>query len=95
MREGDIVARFGGEEFCVLAADIDLASATRLFSELCIEMEKTEIFIDNEIEKLTVTISIGVCTDSLDNLDQMVKDSDELLYKAKTTGRNRVVFSAE
>lgn len=93
MRDTDIVARFGGEEFCVLAADMDPASAKNLFSDLCRKMHDTPVFIDNIIGRLTVSVSIGVCTVSAGDLNRMITEADELLYKAKTTGRNRVVCS--
>ncbi|MCK5539454.1 MAG: diguanylate cyclase [Deltaproteobacteria bacterium] len=89
-RTTDIVARFGGEEFCVLAVDLDESGAVKLFERLR-EKVKHQTFTTAKGENLSVTISIGICTELKDNLEQMIKTADERLYEAKEGGRNRVV----
>ncbi len=93
MRESDIVARFGGEEFCILAVNMDHEHAEKIFNELREEIAAEQIPFDKGKKQVQVTVSIGVSTSSEDNLELMVKSSDELLYKAKTSGRNRVEIS--
>ncbi len=88
-RATDIVARFGGEEFCVVAVNLDRESASELFERF---RESLSIHpIDVEGERLSITISIGVTTTLTDNIDSMISASDVLLYQAKREGRNRVV----
>jgi diguanylate cyclase (GGDEF)-like protein len=93
MRETDIVSRFGGEEFCVLAVNMDAKHAAKVFNELREEIENTSISTANDKKQLQVTVSIGVCTRIRNSLEELVKAADELLYKAKENGRNRVEVS--
>ena len=93
MLETDIVARFGGEEFCVLAADMEISQAEKLFDEIRDQIENTPILFDNGQGSISVTISIGVCTVIADSLEEMTKLSDDLLYDAKEGGRNCVRLS--
>jgi len=87
-RQTDLVARFGGEEFAILAVNMDESSATTFFESLraAIEAEK----ITHKGKSLQVTASIGVCRGAGQTLNSMLKVADEMLYKAKKSGRNRV-----
>lgn len=90
-RSSDIVARYGGEEFCVIATHLDKKEAFELFDSVRKELENKPIFIPTG-EKITVTISIGVTLALRKSLDDMLTDSDILLYAAKENGRNCVVI---
>lgn len=92
VRPGDIAARFGGEEFMVLAPDIDAAGAEVLAEKLRQRIETLEI--DAGAQTLRVTASIGVCwcqSEGSLSGEAMVAAADEALYRAKAAGRNRVV----
>ena len=87
-RQTDLVARFGGEEFAVLAVNMDEAASKAFFESLrqAVESEK----ITHKGKTIQVTVSIGVCQGAGDSLSGMIKSADEMLYKAKRAGRNRV-----
>jgi len=89
-RESDIVARLGGEEFCLLTANVKPENAKMVFESFrnVVAMRPIEITDGN---KIPVTVSIGVCTERLHCLDDMIKIADANLYKAKNNGRNRTV----
>ena len=89
VRETDILARIGGEEFCVLAVNLTPAGAIALFERMRAAIAAAEIPFEGE--SLTITASIGVCTHTRDDLAAMVASADDLLYLAKAQGRNRVV----
>ncbi len=91
MRETDIVARVGGEEFCILAVNMTVDTATKLFEELRRRIETSAI--DIGAQNINVTVSIGVTTALADRLDDMVNQADALLYEAKNNGRNQVIVS--
>ncbi len=94
LRQSDIAARFGGEEFCVVMTHTDLKKA-------CIVGDKIRKAIENSVisvkdNKVKVTVSVGVS--SLlknEDVDSFVKRADDALYKAKELGRNMVCCSNE
>ena len=94
LRTTDFCARYGGEEFVCLLPDTDAQGALKKAEDLRVAIEKLEIaHIDSPISSV-VTISVGIATflaerhSELD-LDTMLKNADEALYKAKDEGRNR------
>ena len=89
-RSSDLVARMGGEEFCVLANDITREQAKSRFDAVRRLIESSAFKVD-ENKKHQVTVSIGLCTELCENLDAMLRKADALLYEAKEDGRNRVV----
>jgi diguanylate cyclase (GGDEF)-like protein len=86
----DLVARFGGEEFCVLLKDIPPLLAERFFNELCREIAALSVEADIG-DHIGFTVSIGVETKPLDTLEEMIKQADINLYEAKESGKNKVV----
>lgn len=87
-RSTDIVARMGGEEFCIVSVNNDEPVVT--LNRIRQRIEAMPIPL-NEKESLHMTVSIGVTTTLCNTLDEMINKSDEALYKAKQSGRNKVV----
>ncbi|WP_045394107.1 diguanylate cyclase [Vibrio rotiferianus] len=84
----DVIARFGGEEFCIQACGSYEDFVTRL-EQMRQRVEKTPIpYQDKNIQ---VTISVGVASVEGD-LDQQIKVADDRLYKAKENGRNQTIY---
>lgn len=92
-RETDRVARFGGEEFCVLCEETDTEGAIQLAER--VREEVGETYYQTEIGKLRVTCSIGVATFPHDakTAAELFEITDKALYAAKRGGRNRVCTS--
>ena len=88
-RSSDVVARFGGEEFCVIAPGLAPQEAFALFDAFRCELSKETFEFCGET--VSITISIGVSTAVVDNIDTMIAAADTLLYRAKQQGRNRVL----
>jgi diguanylate cyclase (GGDEF)-like protein len=88
-RSSEMVIRLGGEEFCIMAINMDRYSIVPVFEKLrkCIE----DLDIQAGDRTVKITASIGVCTHIRESLDEMIKVADTLLYEAKEKGRNRVV----
>ena len=92
LRGGDLLGRYGGEEFCVVAPDTDADGALTLAESLRAALESTELTTASG--KISVTVSIGVAL-SAANAERELKDilaeADVALYSAKKGGRNQVV----
>jgi diguanylate cyclase (GGDEF)-like protein len=87
-RSSDIVARMGGEEFCIFA--INNNAPVETMNRVRQHIEAMPIPL-NEKESLHLTVSIGFTITLCNTLDEMINKSDEALYKAKQSGRNRVI----
>ncbi|MFO1253222.1 MAG: diguanylate cyclase [Inhella sp.] len=89
IREGDVLARLGGEEFCVLLPHCQPEQALRIADKLRLQIERTAWA--ELAPALQVTVSAGVSAGSgADPLDALIEAADQGLYAAKAAGRNRV-----
>ena len=88
-KNGDLIARFGGEEFCVVLKNISNEDAVKFFVNLRAHI--ANCIIQLKKEQIKFTISIGVAFSMSDyRLDEILELADEALYRAKQNGRNRV-----
>jgi len=91
-RKSNVIARVGGEEFAVLLPNTSLSGAVDV-AERMRQVTQEESFGLKD-QQLTITVSIGVVAVNSDlPMTQAYKWADEALYRAKNTGRNRVVAS--
>lgn len=91
LRQSDLVARVGGEEFCVLATGLDEDGAANVFERVRQEIDDLKIQADGQT--VHITVSIGICMTLEDSLESMINRADGALYSAKSQGRNRVVMA--
>jgi two-component system cell cycle response regulator len=90
MRPYDSVGRFGGEEFIVVAPGCDLAKVTTLAERL--RQSICDRPVQESTNTISITASLGVSTAAeASGPDDVLRMTDEALYKAKLEGRNRVV----
>ena len=84
VRRSDLVARLGGEEFCIVQTDVDLAQMAML-------TERLRFAVAAIAEPIAVTASFGVCHSAKTREPTaLLAAADEALYRAKGAGRNRV-----
>ncbi len=92
VRDADILARLGGEEFAVLLPQTDIQRATRLAERLRLAFEQAVISINGEQIRCTGSFGISSTDDpEIATLDRLLSEADARLYTAKRTGRNRAV----
>ena len=88
-KNGDLIARFGGEEFCIVLKNISNEEAVKFFVNLRANIASCNVQLKKEQKNFTV--SIGVAFSRSDyKLDELLELADEALYRAKENGRNRV-----
>lgn len=92
LRPQDTVARYGGEEFVILLPETPLEDAVLALTRLQRELTKKFFLHDND--KVLITFSAGVTQMvAEDTQATVIKRADESMYKAKQTGKNRVISS--
>lgn len=88
-----IFGRIGGEEFCITFYNNTLDEINEISEQIRQKCEDNLIIIDNK--KLKFTVSMGLsCREEHTDIDSILHASDELLYEAKKTGRNRIIRSS-
>ncbi len=92
LRAGDLLARFGGEEFCLLLNNASLEQAREIAERLRAEVEAHVGQALREVEGVRVTMSFGIEVYGRrhKNLDAVIDLADQALYHSKKSGRNRV-----
>jgi len=91
VRDGDLVARLGGEEFAVLLVETTVAQARSISERARSELEGSSIEAGAG-EPLRITVSVGVAA-LHDDPAQVMEAADAVLYQAKHGGRNRVMVA--
>lgn len=87
-RSADIVARLGGEQFCIAATNMKPTSTETVFERIRRQVESKKIHYDGQL--LPVTVTVGVSSQLEDNIGDMLKAAEMMLHKAKKNGRNCV-----
>lgn len=100
VKQNELIARLGGEEFCILISgrdgedEIDLRNQIEeRFNALKSLIETTKIAYGDANQKVTVTISIGISFNTDKNFSYMLKIADDRLYYSKRNGRNLVTIT--
>lgn len=88
----EVLARTGGEEFCILVPDLDTSGLVDRFESLRLAIENESMALLEDGSELHFTCSMGICTTRQENLDDMIKIADAKLYEAKEAGRNCIRF---
>jgi len=89
-REVDTRCRWGGEEFLVLLPEIPKETAMLVAEKIRKNVENLETIYEGDLIKLTVSIGLEYFSGDDIEISNMVNKVDQLLYKAKNTGRNKI-----
>ncbi|RUO23264.1 hypothetical protein CWE08_01015 [Aliidiomarina iranensis] len=92
LRDTDIIARVGGEEFAIALPGVTSTAAKNLSKRLCKNISENPLEIDNHT--ISLSVSIGGVLRNAQHLDfhSLLSDADKALYQAKENGRNQAVF---
>ena len=97
MREVDTVARYGGEEFVIILPETTGSGAMFVAQRLRTAVEQSKFFAGSprDVERLTISIGIGIFDTDAQFRRDLIEASDAALYAAKAQGRNQVVLYSE
>lgn len=90
MRPGDLVVRYGGEEFLLLLEGTSAESAFLITDRLRELVTQAQVSTQKGNVRYKVSIGVSNTDTSGYSMDQLILDADAALYKAKQGGRNRV-----
>ena len=91
IRKQDHIARWGGEEFIILAVDTPIKSAAILAEKLRKKIQENQIDIDGCLTSVTVTVGVTEIQPD-QSLEQCINLADKNLYYAKDSGRNKICY---
>nr|WP_236673218.1 GGDEF domain-containing protein [Comamonas sp. JC664] len=91
IRREDVFARYGGEEFAILLPEVSLTGTRQLAEKVRRLVEKQRFEFDRQAIPVTVSVGLAALEPFHRESGELVRDADEKLFEAKTTGRNRVV----
>jgi diguanylate cyclase (GGDEF)-like protein/PAS domain S-box-containing protein len=95
LRESDIFARFGGEEFIIFVKALLKENIISLVERIRKKIEKIDFVYDGQKISITASAGISFRADAAQPLDDVIKQADKALYQAKENGRNRYEVYSE
>ena len=90
LRDGDFLARWGGEEFVALLPGASLFDARRVAERVRARVAQEPVRSGDDQVAITVSIGIAALDPTRDDATQLIDRADGALYRAKAEGRNRV-----
>ncbi len=92
VRGADALGRLGGDEFVVISDEVSLQVGPELIAERLLDALKRPFHLGaGEETRLTVTASIGIAIGERTSADELLRDADIAMYRAKWDGKNRYV----
>jgi diguanylate cyclase (GGDEF)-like protein len=94
VRQGDVIARFGGEEFVVALHAITIDDAEYVAEKIRLALEQSPCVHEGLTLPLTASFGVAEYRAGDDTLEQLITRADAAMYQAKQAGKNRVVVAA-
>ncbi|MGF1775590.1 putative bifunctional diguanylate cyclase/phosphodiesterase [Vibrio nomapromontoriensis] len=91
-KDNHFLARFGGDEFVLIASDIESKQAVATIAEDLLALFGQQITIDNETISVTASIGVALYPDDGSSAQQLLSKSDMAMYNAKKDGRNSIDY---
>jgi diguanylate cyclase (GGDEF)-like protein/PAS domain S-box-containing protein len=92
VRETDTVSRVGGDEFLIIATEINAPENVAQIAEKVIQLVSQPIISNGRQAAISASIGIALYPDDDTDMDQLIKKADEAMYRVKKTGKNGFCF---
>ncbi|QWR77381.1 diguanylate cyclase [Candidatus Magnetomonas plexicatena] len=95
IRDMDILARVGGEEFCCILPETTTEGAITIAERLRCEVSEMTSTYNNTPVKVTISLGVAELNSSMESKELLFELADSALYDAKRSGRNRVIYKSQ
>lgn len=95
IRDGDILARFGGDEFAMLLPNSDVTQAVAVAERIQLALVTPVLTTGNVPLMVTISVGIAEMRSKPETLDEILARADQALYRVKASGRNRIEIYQE
>lgn len=92
MRDGDTLARIGGDEFVAVMVDLEMYQDTDSVLERLLLAASEPVYVNSKVLNVSASIGVTVYPDDLSDADMLMRHADQAMYSAKQSGKNRVHF---
>ncbi|WP_303645175.1 EAL domain-containing protein [Paraglaciecola psychrophila] len=89
LREGDTLARIGGDEFIAVMVDLDNIEEITPILERLLQAASDPVTIGNDVMQVSASIGVTLYPQDGSDADQLIRHADQAMYGAKQTGKNR------
>jgi diguanylate cyclase (GGDEF)-like protein len=89
LREGDTLARIGGDEFIAVMVDLDSIEEITPILERLLQAASDPVTIGNDVMQVSASIGVTLYPQDGSDADQLIRHADQAMYGAKQTGKNR------
>ena len=92
VRETDTVARFGGDEFLIIATEINFPENAAQIAEKVVQLVSQPVIFNGQQVFVGTSIGIALFPDHGEDMDQLIKQADKAMYSVKNAGKNGFSF---
>jgi diguanylate cyclase (GGDEF)-like protein/PAS domain S-box-containing protein len=89
LREGDTLARIGGDEFIAVLTDLDHPQGCEPVLQRLLQAASASIVVDNQPLRVSASIGVTIYPEDEGDAEQLIRHADQAMYQAKQTGKNR------
>lgn len=94
IRSMDTLGRYGGEEFMLIAPEVEESDAVHLAERLRAELRASNLHVDGETLRVTASFGVAMLRPGEESEDALLQRADAALYRAKESGRDQVASAA-
>ena len=92
-RDGDLIARFGGDEFAVILFDLTTKTQIDVVAKKILDIVEQPFIFDKKEYYITASMGISIYPDDGDDIETLFKSADLSMYRAKQSGRNNYQYA--